>query len=157
MNGVHWHNWCITSFFLCTKRETIKQNPDASTLNRWHQGSRHVAHSYTCFSDEDELSVDPIFGFFWAGCSIPQTHSNWEQNLTVLKAPTVVVTHGMRGERTHQGEDEQRTHLSSLGLLCEMKSQSEAGSKFLTQSRDFCRTYMKQRQGNTSVFYWCFR
>lgn len=73
MNGVHWHNWWITSFFHCTKRETIKQNPDASTLNRWHQGSRHVAHSYTRFSDEDERLCGSYFwGFFGQAAESPR-------------------------------------------------------------------------------------
>lgn len=118
----------------------------------------HVAHSYAHSSNLYELLRGSYFGVFWAVCSIPRTRCNWEQNLTVLKAPTVGLTHGtyQQWRRTHQRKGEQSIHLSILGLPCQMKSKFEGGSELVTQSRAFSLIYIKPKQENSSVFNWYF-
>lgn len=117
MNGAHWHNWlrwCITSSFLCTKRETTKHNTDSPTLNWWHHlaGVTSSVFIHILLTNRNS-GVDHIYA-----CArsprLPVIESKTSRSLK-LQQPSSHMECISRGEEHTKGEGERVIHLSSFG------------------------------------------
>lgn len=117
---IHWVDASPVSS-LCTKREPIKQNTDASTLNWWHHLAGVTSPILThILLTEMNSCVDHMFGFSGQSAQSPRLNvieSKTSQPWKLQQSPSHM--EGIsRGEEHTKGTVNRVSTFPLLGLLC---------------------------------------